>query len=97
MGHEPSGHKPVRLVSCNAYALTQLVQNLDLERSGGNGVQWRLSWLVMTCFLYSLCLGHPSKPALRRGSMLDVMEQQRCYAQAVTLKQSYAAPTPMES
>ncbi|MDI4521741.1 hypothetical protein E7V57_25530, partial [Escherichia coli] len=22
--------------------------------------QWRFSWLVMTVFLYSLCLGHPS-------------------------------------
>lgn len=24
------------------------------------GAQWRFSWLVMTVFLYSLCLGHPS-------------------------------------
>ena len=41
-----------------AYALTQLVQNLT-ERSGGNGAV-AVFMACYDCFLYSLCLGHPS-------------------------------------
>ena len=54
-----------------AYALTQLVQNLDRTQWVVTA-QWRFSWFVMTVFVQSIP-GIQAASALRRGSMFDVM------------------------
>ncbi len=58
-----------------AYALTQLVQNLT-ERSGGNGAV-AVFMACYDCFCTVYASGIQAASALRRGSMFDVMEQQR--------------------
>ncbi|MEZ6840975.1 hypothetical protein ABVN80_08895 [Acinetobacter baumannii] len=56
------------------------------ERSGGNGAVAVFAWLVMTVFCTVYASGIQAASALRRGSMFDVMEQQRCYAAATMLR-----------
>ncbi|KSY51669.1 MULTISPECIES: hypothetical protein [Gammaproteobacteria] len=41
-------------------SLTCVVVEEDWPNAAVVTAQWRFSWLVMTVFLYSLCLGHPS-------------------------------------
>ncbi|MBO1928882.1 hypothetical protein J4731_05190 [Providencia rettgeri] len=49
------------------------------ERSGGNGAV-AVFMACYDCFCTVYASGIQAASALRRGSMFDVMEQQRCYA-----------------
>ena len=79
-----------------AYALTQLVRTLT-ERSGGNGaVAVFMACYDCFCTVYASGIKQQARYAVGRCLMLwssnDVTQQGE-----VALKQSYAAPTPMES
>ena len=67
------------------------------ERSGGNGAV-AVFMACYDCFFVQSMLGHPSSKRYAVGRcLIRAMAATMLRSRAVALKQSYAAPTPMES